>query len=69
MLTLVTRDLRKFASALAAGAVVSFGLVAVDQGHVGSAGRIGTASVEAPAESRTVVTLPEVVVVAERIDT
>jgi hypothetical protein len=70
MLTLVSRDLRRLTSAIAAVAIVSFGLLAVDQGHGRAVGAPDIANdVAASGESTEIMTLPEVVVVATRLDT
>jgi hypothetical protein len=69
-LTLVSRDLRKLTSAVAAVAIVAFGLVVVDQGHGRAMGAPGTAAADAATATTTSpVTLPEVVVVAKRVET
>ena len=69
MLTLMSRDVRKLASAVVAVAIVSFGLLAVDQGHMRTVREAEFAAGEtAPVAATPVVTLPEVVVVANRIE-
>lgn len=65
MLTLVSRKVRKFTSAVVASAIVSFNLLAIDQGHLGPASESDFAGT-VPAVA--IATLPEVVVVAKRID-
>jgi len=72
MFTMVTDNARRVFSAVAAVAVVAFGALAMDQGHLGAAPRgvveVGDFTILNP-ERLVHVTLPEVVVTAARIGT
>ncbi len=64
-MTLVLSKARRLTGAAAAAALVSLGLLAADRGHLGATRTASALTVPSGAES--VVTLPEVVVIATRI--
>jgi hypothetical protein len=68
MLTLVSRDIRKAASAVVAVLIVSIGLLVLDQGHLTAVSEADADGVlmAATEGEPAIVSLPEVVVVAQR---